>query len=189
MYFSWPNTPKRIRVLPLLFSPCSLNRTFVLIAGRRHPLPGLRSPSLKRYMMQLIMRTTTCESIFLDVVGSDTFDNVMAKMKEMAHKCSFDYCLCLPSNSLIAEMLLCIRTTTGKTFVLKVVGLDTFDLVKAKIDDICSVDNHDLHWELIPKPKGWWWGECRYLCVFSMEKPSLCLSNRTRKSPACSTRS
>ncbi|KAJ0921178.1 putative Ubiquitin domain-containing protein [Helianthus annuus] len=108
--------------------------------------------------MQLIMRTTTCESIFLDVVGSDTFDNVMAKMKEMAHKCSFDYCLCLPSNSLIAEMLLCIRTTTGKTFVLKVVGLDTFDLVKAKIDDICSVDNHDLHWELIPKPKGWWWG-------------------------------
>ncbi|KAM0021641.1 putative Ubiquitin-like domain-containing protein [Helianthus debilis subsp. tardiflorus] len=108
--------------------------------------------------MQLLMRTTTCESIFLDVVSSDTFDNVMAKMKEMAHKCSFDYCLCLPSNSLIAEMLLCIRTTTGKTFVLKVVGLDTFDLVKAKIDDICSVDNHDLHWELIPKPKGWWWG-------------------------------
>ncbi|KAJ0956096.1 hypothetical protein HanPSC8_Chr01g0010661 [Helianthus annuus] len=91
--------------------------------------------------MQLIMRTTTCESIFLDVVGSDTFDNVMAKMKEMAHKCC---CASGPQQ---------VRRSS-----LKVVGLDTFDLVKAKIDDICSVDNHDLHWELIPKPKGWWWG-------------------------------
>ncbi|KAJ0583208.1 putative Ubiquitin-like domain-containing protein [Helianthus annuus] len=59
---------------------------------------------------------------------------------------------------LFLQMLLCIRTTTGTTFTFKVGRSDTFDLVKAKIEDICSLDNRDLHWELIPKPEGWWRG-------------------------------
>uniref|UniRef100_A0A251UKU4 Putative ubiquitin-related domain-containing protein n=1 Tax=Helianthus annuus TaxID=4232 RepID=A0A251UKU4_HELAN len=52
----------------------------------------------------------------------------------------------------------CCASGPGTTFAFKVGQSDTFDLVKAKIEDICSLDNRDLHWELIPKPEGWWRG-------------------------------
>ncbi|KAM0021622.1 putative Ubiquitin-like domain-containing protein [Helianthus debilis subsp. tardiflorus] len=50
-------------------------------------------------------------------------------------------------------MQLLIETSTGNTFTMKVEGSDTFDLVKAKIEEQCGrrLDNYcNIHWELVP---------------------------------------
>ncbi|KAF5804255.1 putative Ubiquitin-like domain-containing protein [Helianthus annuus] len=50
-------------------------------------------------------------------------------------------------------MQLLIETSTGNTFTMMVEGSDTFDLVKAKIEEQCGrrLDNYcNIHWELVP---------------------------------------